>query len=83
MPVQNVGVEISQQEDDLEKDHAGRPDGLRPPEPGEDDPGENELHLEQQERAKSDHGGEEDQEIYAFRKKMLPNETNSCSMTPI
>jgi hypothetical protein len=52
-------------------------------EPRQDDPGENELPLEQQEGAESVHGREEEQEIHAFPKKKLPIEANSCSMTPI
>ena len=53
---QQVGVEIAQQENHLEEEEAGGPDGGRSPKPGQDDFGDDRLHLEEQEGAQQDRG---------------------------
>jgi hypothetical protein len=53
---QQVGVEISQQEHHLEEEEAGGPDGGRATKPGQDDLGDDGLHLEEQEGAQQDRG---------------------------
>ena len=59
---QPVGPGVSAEQGNLEKQHAARPHGRRAAEPGEDQLGNERLHLKQQERAQQDgdaeqHGG--------------------------
>ena len=54
-----VGVGVTAEQRHLEEEHAGGPDSGRSAEPGQNQFGDQRLHLKQQERAEQDGGGEE------------------------
>ena len=50
----HVAVRIAEQQDRLEEEQDGRPHGGRPAEDGQDQPADERLHAEQQERRQTD-----------------------------
>ena len=52
-------VSVSQQEKRLKEHHAGRPDGRRTPEHGQDEASNKGLHQEKQRRVEEDRQGEQ------------------------
>ena len=58
--LQEVCVQIAAEQQRLEEQHTGRPDGRRPAEPGQDRLAHHRLHLKQQKRAQENRNAEGD-----------------------